>query len=168
MDLVTNRVEVKIGTSSSKGLDLLKTILGNRQVQQSLKGLNVRLDNDTLESLAYILAQYTPGAEQLKYLQFFSYQPLPPAVCYPRKTALDGFIVPAELIHPYDVFVRLKLSPSVTYRTIRQSPVPEDDADYERNKAKVGTVVQINGKLYFETRSATPSVLARSYFPDCK
>lgn len=74
-------------------------------------------------------------------------------------TALDQWKPEGEPIHPYDAYELLEHMEGWTSQTVvadvvtivSQSPAPEDEADYLRNLHKLGTVVEIAGKKYFET-----------------
>jgi hypothetical protein len=50
----------KIGASLKQGLRLIKQLLTFSEVQQSLKALNVRVDDETLESLVLVLHKLQP------------------------------------------------------------------------------------------------------------
>lgn len=71
-------------------------------------------------------------------------------------TELDQFAPDAEPIHPYDVYDMLcdfLSNGGATVQVIKESPRAVDDADYDRNRHKVGDIIAVNGKRYFQTTS---------------
>lgn len=66
-------------------------------------------------------------------------------------TELDKFEPDGEPIHPFDLFELLQVMGDVDLFAVASSPAPADEADYQRNLHKSGSVVVLNGKRYFET-----------------
>lgn len=64
-------------------------------------------------------------------------------------TKLDEFIPEGTPIHPYDLFEILRAASHI--KTNEHSPKPEDVADYQRNKLKIGMSVDLDGVKYFQT-----------------
>ena len=63
-------------------------------------------------------------------------------------TKLDEFIPEGEPIHPFDFVELLKEAKKV--EVISEPIRPEDGDDYLRNRHKLGSVMRVDGKLYFE------------------
>lgn len=72
-----------------------------------------------------------------------------------EQTELDKFEVPrgVEPIHPFDVYDMLVLGANVIDILNAKRPDPVDEMDYIRNRHKLGQLIIINGKRYFETTS---------------
>lgn len=70
-------------------------------------------------------------------------------------TELDQFEPDAEPIHPYDVYDILcdLLTSGASVTVIKASPAATDEADYDRNRHKIGDIIVVNGKRYFQTTS---------------
>lgn len=69
-------------------------------------------------------------------------------------TELDQWEPDGEPIHPYDLHDLLTntvLPWMIVF--VRSNPPAKDEADYMRNRRKVGDIVEIGGKRYFQTTS---------------
>ena len=72
---MTETIVVTIGDSADKGVQLILRLLSNRQIQACLMGLNVPLDDQVRESLAYIVNHFAPQHDARR-IQIYSYPPL--------------------------------------------------------------------------------------------
>ena len=71
-------------------------------------------------------------------------------------TELDKFEPEGEPIHPYDLFELMNALPVQSVTILQDcgevsSPKAVDEADYLRNRHKLGSVITIAGKKYFQT-----------------
>lgn len=66
-------------------------------------------------------------------------------------TPLDVFEPEGEPIHPYDLYDMLNASTLEDILILRSNPPAETEADYLRNIHKIGSVIEWDGKRYFET-----------------
>lgn len=78
--ICTDSIVVEVGDNPDAGVRLITTILGNRKVRQILMSLDVRLDEETVKSLAYICTLVKPEMHRAQRLQFFSYVPPIPEI----------------------------------------------------------------------------------------
>jgi hypothetical protein len=65
------------------------------------------------------------------------------------ETSLDKWQPSGTPIHPYDVYDLLMAGGQIV--NIEDAPRTIDEADYFRNISKRGSVVEIDGKRYFQT-----------------